>query len=148
MLPGSRERVPEHTEEKVNEWIRRRTEDNIKLYASAGKEFIDRRLGELDREWNIERTLEANASALALTGLVLGAAVSRKWLLLPAIVAGFLFQHALQGWCPPVPVLRRLGFRTPYEIDYERYALKAIRGDFKEIDQSSGAERVLGAVAG
>jgi len=39
----------------------------------------------------------------------------------------------LQGWCPPLPVLRRLGFRTAFEIDYDRYALKALRGDFAEI---------------
>jgi hypothetical protein len=40
--------------------------------------------------------------------------------------------HAVQGWCPPVPVLRRLGFRTASEIDHERYALKALRGDFEK----------------
>jgi hypothetical protein len=45
-------------------------------------------------------------------------------------VQGFFMQHALQGWCPPLPVFRRLGFRTQYEIEQERYALKAIRGDF------------------
>jgi hypothetical protein len=42
-------------------------------------------------------------------------------------------QHATQGWCPPVPVFRRLGIRTQTEIDHERYALKALRGDFKKI---------------
>lgn len=49
-------------------------------------------------------------------------------------VLGFLFQHAVQGWCPPVSLLRRLGFRTSSEIDAERYALKALRGDFKELE--------------
>jgi hypothetical protein len=34
--------------------------------------------------------------------------------------SGFLLQHALQGWCPPVPLLRQLGFRTSYEIEEER----------------------------
>jgi hypothetical protein len=48
----------------------------------------------------------------------------------PALVTGFLFQHAVEGWCPPIPVLRRLGFRTAREIDIERVALKALRGDF------------------
>jgi hypothetical protein len=32
--------------------------------------------------------------------------------ILPALVTAFLFQHAVQGWCPPVPILRRLGFRA------------------------------------
>jgi hypothetical protein len=35
-------------------------------------------------------------------------------------------QHALQGWCPPVPILRRLGFRTAREIFEERLALKSL----------------------
>jgi hypothetical protein len=30
-------------------------------------------------------------------------------------------------------VFRRLGFRTASEIDAERYALKAIRGDFERL---------------
>jgi hypothetical protein len=37
--------------------------------------------------------------------------------------APFLLQHGLQGWCPPLPVLRRLGVRTQREIDAEKYAL-------------------------
>ncbi len=73
---------------------------------------VRRRLAELDREWDIERTLEANAAALGLLGLSLGATVNRKWFVLPAIISGFLLQHALQGWYPPVEVFRRLGYRT------------------------------------
>jgi hypothetical protein len=30
----------------------------------------------------------------------------------------------VQGWCPPIPILRRLAFRTTYEIEEERQALK------------------------
>lgn len=71
----------------------------------------------------MERVLEVNASALALTGLVLGLTVDRKWFVLPAAVLGFLLQHGIQGWCPPLPVLRRLGTRTRGEIDREKYAL-------------------------
>jgi hypothetical protein len=57
-------------------------------------------------------TLEANASALAFTGVVLGATLDRRWIALPAIVTAFLFQHAVQGWWPSLPILRRMGFRT------------------------------------
>ncbi len=60
----------------------------------------------------------------------------RKWLLLPFGVAAFLLQHALQGWCPPVDIFRRLGIRTTREINDERVALKVLRGDFDEIDVS------------
>src|SRR4051794_4391924 len=85
-----------------------------------------------------ERTLEANAATLAFTGTMLGATADRRWLAVPAIVTVFLFQHAVQGWCPPVPLLRRLGFRTMREIDTERYALKALRGDLGPIGPGAG----------
>jgi hypothetical protein len=108
-------------------------------------ESIPQRIKELDEEWDIERAIEANASALAFAGVALGATADRRWLILPALVTAFLFQHAVQGWCPPVPVLRRLGFRTAYEIEQERHALKAIRGDFEE--SQSKPQRALRAVA-
>ena len=60
-------------------------------------------------------------------------------------MTGFLFQHAVQGWCPPIPILRRLGFRTSYEIEEERAALKALRGDFENSKGSEG--RALRAAA-
>ena len=44
-------------------------------------EQIDRRLRELDREWDVERTREANASTLAFIGLALGAFLSPWWLI-------------------------------------------------------------------
>lgn len=34
-------------------------------------------------------------------------------------------KHALQGWCPPLPILRRLGFRTTQESEQERAALRS-----------------------
>lgn len=139
MLPSTVNRVPAHTAEHVNEQIRRQTDDNVARVAAQGRQAIDRRLGELDEEWDIERTLEANAASVALVGLTLGATVDRRFFMLPALVATFLLQHAVQGWCPPVPVFRRLGFRTQPEIDHERYALKAIRGDFRGVSADAAA---------
>jgi Protein of unknown function (DUF2892) len=80
----------------------------------------------------MERVLEANAATLALAGTLLGA-FDKRFLVLAAAVSAFLLQHALQGWCPPVPFFRKRGFRTMREIDTERYALKALRGDFGPI---------------
>jgi hypothetical protein len=73
---------------------------------------IVQRIEELDGEWDMERVLEAHASSLALTGLLLGMAVDRKWLLLPNAVLPFLLQHVVQGQCPLLPILRRPGVRT------------------------------------
>jgi hypothetical protein len=136
MIPSTVERVPMHTSEHVNEEIHRQTEENIARISSQGPEAIERRLKELDREWDIERTLETNAATAVLLGVTLGATVDRRFFALPGVVAAFLLQHALQGWCPPVPVFRRLGFRTQPEIEYERFALKARRGDFRNAASS------------
>ena len=108
MVPSSAERVPTHTAEDVNRRIRQEMESRIAYYADHPVE-IDRRLGELDREWDIERAIEANASTLALAGVALGVTSDRRWLALPALVSGFLLQHSIQGWCPPVPILRAQG---------------------------------------
>lgn len=82
---------------------------------------------------DIERCLETGAATLSLIGAALGAGKNRRWFLLPTAVAGFLLQHALQGWCPPLPLFRRLGVRTADEINLERRALKALRGVFDGI---------------
>src|SRR4051794_22695222 len=147
MLPSTTERVAQHTPDQYNEAIRRQTEENVARCAAAGPQAIARRLEELDSEWDIERCLEANASSVALVGLGLGAFVDRRLYVLPALVAGFLLQHALQGWCPPVPLFRHLGFRTASEIDEERYALKALRGDFRNVPISDGRASVAVALA-
>jgi hypothetical protein len=132
MLPNTSDRVRRHTPEGANRRISREMAQSIRWHADH-PERIDARLHELDREWDMERTLETNAAALALTGTLLGAFVDRRFLALPAAVSFFLLQHALQGWCPPVPVFRSRGVRTMREIDTERYALKALRGDFGPI---------------
>jgi hypothetical protein len=133
MLPTTVDRVPNQTNQEINDRIRRQTEQRIAKLKHAGAVAIERRLQELDAEWDIERLLEANAATASLIGLTLGTTVDKRWFILPGVVATFLLQHALQGWCPPLPVFRRLGVRTAREIDYERYALKAIRGDFEDI---------------
>lgn len=74
---------------------------------------------------------------------MLAATHDKRWLAVPAIVTAFLFQHAIQGWCPPLPILRRLGFRTAREIDAERTALKALRGDFNLVSKSKDKPAAL-----
>jgi hypothetical protein len=146
MAPRSTERVERATSTSVNRRIEAEIMASIE-YHMAYPEEIDQRLKELEEEWDIERVLEANASALAFLGTALGLLSGRRWLLLPAAVSAFLFQHATQGWCPPLPVLRRLGFRTAHEIAQEYYALKAIRGDFAEVKAGAdNAEAALVAV--
>lgn len=137
MIATTATRVTDNTAEGTNRRIRREMQERIAACVEQGPEAIGRRLDELDKEWDVERTIEALASSFTLTGLILGLTVNRRYLLFPVAVAGFLLQHALQGWCPPMPVLRHLGFRTAEEIAQERYALKSLRGDFCEVPTAS-----------
>lgn len=148
MIPSTIERVPIHTDEELNARIQAQTQESIARYAILGPTAIDRRLDELEHEWDIERTLEANAASISLLGLALGATLDRRFFLLPTLVSGFLLQHAVQGWCPPIGFFRRRGVRTQAEIDQERYALKALRGDFEGIhgQTPANAERAIAAV--
>lgn len=132
------DRVRAHTATSVLETIDRKAEEQVRSNATQPNEDISRRIEDLEREWDIECLLELNASALAFAGLALGVTVDKKWLLLSGVVVlPFLFQHAVQGWCPPVSVFRRLGVRTRREIDGEKFALKVLRGDFDQITPGS-----------
>jgi hypothetical protein len=124
------DRVRQHTGCAINERVDRETQACLERFATASRDEITAHIHELDREWDMERRLQANASLLALSGVVIGATVNKKWLALPGVVFAFLIQHGVQGWCPPMPVFRRMGARTAKEIHREKYALKALRGDF------------------
>jgi hypothetical protein len=131
-----KDRVQAHTAAHVNREIERDAARRLVRAAGQAPESIARRINELDDEWDIERWLEMNASALAFTGVVLGIFVNKKFFAIPCIVLPFLFQHAVQGWCPPIPIFRRRGVRTRREIDAEKFALKALRGDFAEVERN------------
>lgn len=130
-LPPTAERVEQNAPPEVNEQIRRQAEAHYARAASSDIERIDERLRELDQEWDVERTLQTNYGIVTILGITLGALVARPWFLFSALASGFMVQHALQAWCPPVSLFRRWGYRTAREIDQECYALKALRGDFK-----------------
>jgi hypothetical protein len=126
--------VESNTPRGLNRRIRERTVERLRDALDGGSPAIERRLAKLEREWDVERALEATAATFVLTGVTLSVTVDRRWLLLPAVVAGFLLQHAVQGWCPPLPVMRAFGFRTAREIETERHALKNGRGDYDAPD--------------
>jgi hypothetical protein len=138
------DRVRAHSNREQNYRIDVQTHQCLERHAASDREAITRHIDTLDREWDVERYLQMNAGLVSLSGVVLGALLSRRFLLLPAAVFGFFFQHATQGWCPPLPVFRRMGVRTRREINKEKYALKALRGDFDNMSperQSAQEER-------
>lgn len=124
LIAISANRVVQHTAPSINRRIAFETHARLESIGHR-REAILRRLAELDEEWDVERAIQANAATLVLAGTVLGMAIDRRFLAVPALVSAFLLQHALQGWCPPLPLLRRLGFRTEREIADERNVLLA-----------------------
>jgi hypothetical protein len=72
-------------------------------------------------ELNLEWTLGTTASSFTISGILLGALLNKRWLILPGMVGSLLLQHYLQGWCPPLSVFRFLNFGTRKEIDREKY---------------------------
>jgi hypothetical protein len=127
------DRVRTHTAAAVLQRIDDITTDSLRRCADGGSGEIDARLAELDREWDTDRVIELEASLMGLTGLALGTAVRPHFYALSGAVAASLFLYAVRGFYPLLPLFRRLGIRSSSEIARERYALKALRGDFADL---------------
>ncbi|MCC4767203.1 hypothetical protein FXW07_11385 [Methanosarcina sp. DH1] len=127
------DRVRANTPPEINQAIDTEIAAMVRFYASKTDYEIGKRIEELDKEWDIGRIMEIRASTVSLIGIILGLKRSKIWLILPTMASTFLLMYAVQGWCPPVSILRRFGFRTRQEIDLEKYALKALRGDSEKI---------------
>ena len=140
------DRVRANTSARVNRRIDLDMEERVWEYAQASRDLITERIRELEREWDIERVLQMNASIASLAGIALGIKHDKRWFVLPGIVLPFLLLHVFQGWAPPLPVLRRLGVRTRQEIETERHALKMLRGDYATPDGLTSVEAALKAV--
>lgn len=118
-LPATARRVEHNTDPQLNERIRARTDAEVLRLEEGSDADIGERLRELDAEWDVERLLQVNASVLVMLGVLLGARVDRRFLLLPAAVFTFFGQHAL----------------------------KALRGDFDDLPPvEAGAARRVRAV--
>ena len=124
------DRIRQATDLRVQEQLDRELVDRVAGYLDATPQELAVRVAELEEEWDIERILILQSSGTALLGLGLAAISGKRWLLLSAVTSGFLLQHALQGWCPPLALHRRLGYRSRREIDLELHVLKALRGDY------------------
>jgi len=127
--PPTNDRIRERTSEASNRRIDLKTRGAI-AEAMQSRERIQARLAELDREWNVDRALMLNfaiVGGLSAT-LAMRSALRRGrfsgWGVMLFTQIGFLAHHAIRSWCPPLPVFRRLGFRSNLEICAERAALE------------------------
>ncbi|WP_018930909.1 YgaP family membrane protein [Gracilibacillus lacisalsi] len=126
LLPPTTERVQLNTSPLVNKKITHKTELNISKYLNEDNQEILKRLKSIEQEWDTERILETSAASFILLGTYLVIKRNQKWHLFSGFISFFLLQHSLQGWCPPLPLIRKLGVRTANEINEERNALNSI----------------------
>ncbi len=132
-MDATSDRARRHTAQSVLRRIDDDTLDHL-MEVEARPESASQRLEQLDAEWDLDRSIEAEAAAVGLAGLALGAFVRPGFLALPAAVGAAVLLFATRGIYPLLPVFRRLGIRTAREIERERYAVKALRGDFDAPD--------------
>lgn len=130
ILPPTSKRVRRNTNPTVNHEINNQIRSRLEGYTGASKAELTDKISELDEEWDTERTLETSFASLVMISTVLGSSVNKKWFNLGGVAAGFMLLHALEGWCPPLPLIRKLGIRTAEEINEEKTNLKILRGDY------------------
>lgn len=128
-LPSTQTKVTEATPDYINQQIERETEARINHFKREKPEAIKERIAELEREWDTEKVLKITLAGLALSSSLLTLAATKKWALASGVASAFLLQQALQGWSPPLYLIRRKGVRTPSEINLEKQALKNLLKD-------------------
>ena len=117
----------------------RRCDDQTKLearlacLADAGPQAISDRLDQLDREWSAGRMTKAVIGVLIVAGLALTALAGPWWLILPAVGGFFLLQYLFSRTSWLGATFQEIGFRSGADIDQEKFALRALRGDFKAL---------------
>lgn len=129
-----REQAPEFLYPSVSEAAAanaRRTEANLAYYRE-NPSMVSRRMAELDDEWDVQRVLQVVTSGATIGGFWFAITKSRIWLLLSLAMAGGALHHGLTGGSPAADFVRRLGFRTRDEIEFERRALMNLESGHDE----------------
>jgi hypothetical protein len=134
------DRVRRYTSPAMLEQIEKQIEENVRFYAAQPPHIIAERIDELKREWSIERYLQVNIATAGFLTAFLALTSHRKWAVLTCTALSFFLYHGVRGFDPPIPLLRRMGVRTRKEIDRELFALKAVRGDFRDAPESPRLE--------
>lgn len=127
------DRVRDHTATAVTRRIDALTQARIHETVARGRDAIVQRITQLDEEWDVDRALMVN---FAIAGAITSSVGATRYVNSPAFgprrkgflyffgaQLAFLLLHGTAGWCPPLVVFRRLGFRTRIEIESERTLL-------------------------
>src|SRR5690606_36339610 len=110
------DRTRANTWPSINAALDRAALLRIDASAQGGAVDVSERLAALDREWDFDRVLEAEAAIMGLTAIGLGMFLGRRLLAAAGIVSSMVALHGTQGWYPLLPLFRRLGVRTRDEI--------------------------------
>lgn len=122
--------IEEVTVENIGSSDDLKSRKRVQGYGVLGREYIDDHLDRLANEIDVEKATVIATSGLVIGGTLLGLVKNKLWLSVPILTGAMLIQHALTGGSGLTGILKRLGYRSVREIERERYALKALRGDF------------------
>src|SRR5262249_3197329 len=111
----------------------RQTARTVANVVYDGPEAIEKRLTELDHEWTAGRVIKVASGLGIIVGLGLAAIVHVAWLTLPVAIGLLLLQYAVSRHSVLTWVLGSAGIRTGTDVEHERIALKALRGDFRNL---------------
>jgi len=108
-------------------------EQHLARIAEGGPAAICERLCEIDREWTSGRMAKVTTGITILAGLALAVFVRPWFAILPAVGGLLLVQYlfARRSWLGEL--FHGAGYRSGLDIEEERIALKALRGDFKHL---------------
>lgn len=129
MIQSTTERVESNTSEAHREELDQQLRETISRYRNADRQQIDKRIAELDQEWDVERMIEVEAPLMIGLGAGLGLLRSPKWFGLSAAAAVMVILHNTRGWYPLLPIFQRMGIRSQNDIEQERSALRVLRKD-------------------
>jgi len=104
----------------------------LRSVIDGGPAAIAERLEQLDREWTTGRATKAAAAVMIVTGVALSL-LSPWWLILPVIGGLMLLQYLFGRHSLTGAFFHSLGLRSGCEIEHEKMALKALRGDFQNL---------------
>jgi len=108
-------------------------QDRIARYAEEGVDAINVRLSLIESEWSAGRLVKAVTGIAIVSGLALSALHDPLWLLLPAVAGAFLLQYVFFRCSILAEFFQKTGWRAGYVIDEEKLALRALRGDFRNL---------------
>jgi hypothetical protein len=111
-----------------------RTLDTLRYYGAVGEPGLTARIQALESEWDGETFTATALSAAGVAGLVMALFGSRMWRLLAWVALPALLVLTRKDWRSPPALQAFLGLRSRREIQEEKYALKAMRGDFRRVD--------------